>query len=255
VGRPNVGKSSLLNAFLGQERNIVTAVAGTTRDSINSRFKAFGQDVILVDTAGVRKKGKVHEDLEFYSVMRSVRAIEYSDVCMLVLDATQGVESQDLNIFHLAQRNNKGIVILVNKWDLIDKQTNTVKEFEELIREKIAPFKDVPIIFISAVNKQRILKAIEAAVEVYNNRSKRVPTRKLNDVMLPIIEHNPPPAKKGKYIKIKFCTQLPMHYPCFVFFANLPQYIDEPYKRFVENRLRENFDFNGVPITIYFRKK
>jgi GTPase len=255
VGRPNVGKSSLLNAFLGQERNIVTAVAGTTRDSINSRFKAFGQDVILVDTAGVRKKGKVHEDLEFYSVMRSVRAIEYSDVCMLVLDATQGVESQDLNIFHLAQRNNKGIVILVNKWDLIEKQTNSVKEFEELIREKIAPFKDVPIIFISAVNKQRILKAIEAAVEVYNNRSKRVPTRKLNDVMLPIIEHNPPPAKKGKYIKIKFCTQLPMHYPCFVFFANLPQYIDEPYKRFVENRLRENFDFNGVPITIYFRKK
>lgn len=255
VGRPNVGKSSLLNAFIGKERNIVTPVAGTTRDTINTRFKAFGHDLILVDTAGVRKKSKVHENLEFYSVMRSIRAIEHCDVCMLVLDATQGIESQDLNIFHLAQRNNKGIVILVNKWDLIEKETSTAKEYEAQIREAIAPFRDVPIVFISALNKQRILKALELAVEVYNNRSKKIPTRKLNDVMLPIIEQTPPPATKGKYIKIKYCTQLPTHYPSFVFFANLPQYISEPYKRFVENKLRKEFNFTGVPITIYFRKK
>ena len=255
VGRPNVGKSSLLNAFLGKERNIVTPVAGTTRDTINTRFNAFGHDLMLVDTAGVRKKSKVHEDLEFYSVMRSVRAIEHCDVCMLVLDATQGIESQDLNIFHLAQRNNKGIVILVNKWDLFEKETNTAKAYEAQIRETIAPFRDVPIVFISAISKQRILKALELAVEVYNNRIKKIPTRKLNDTMLPIIESNPPPAVKGKYIRIKYCTQIPTHYPSFVFFANLPQYIDESYKRFIENKLRKEFDFTGVPITIYFRKK
>jgi GTPase len=256
VGRPNVGKSSLLNAFLGKERNIVTPMAGTTRDSINTRFKAFGHDLVLVDTAGVRKKGKVHEDLEFYSVMRSVRAIEYCDVCLLVLDATQGIESQDVNLFHLAQRNHKGLVILVNKWDLVEnKEANTAKEYEEAVRAKIAPFKDVPILFISALNKQRILKALEVAVEVYGNRTKKIPTRKLNDIMLPIIEGNPPPAKKGKYIRIKFVTQLPTYYPSFAFFANLPQYIDESYKRFVENRLRDNFDFTGVPIEVYFRKK
>ncbi|MDQ3192630.1 MAG: ribosome biogenesis GTPase Der [Bacteroidota bacterium] len=255
VGRPNVGKSSLLNAFLGTDRNIVTAVAGTTRDTINTRFQAFGHDLILVDTAGVRKKAKVHEDLEFYSVLRSVRAIEHCDVCMLVIDATLGLESQDLNIFHLAQRNNKGLVILVNKWDLMDKETNTAKQYEEQIRDTIAPFRDVPIVFISALNKQRILKALELAVDVYKNRTKKISTSKLNDIMLPIIEHNPPPAVKGKYVKIKYVTQIPTHYPSFVFFANLPQYVDESYKRFVENKMRKLFDFTGVPITIYFRKK
>ncbi len=255
VGRPNVGKSSLLNAFLGKDRNIVTANAGTTRDAINTRFKAFGHDLILVDTAGVRKKGKVHEDLEFYSVMRSVRSIENSDVCMLVLDATLGLESQDLNLFHLAERNSKGIVILVNKWDLVEKGTHTSKEYEETIRETIAPFKDVPIFFVSALSKQRILKALEVAVEVYNKRIKKIPTSKLNEIMLPIIEATPPPSKKGKYVRIKFCTQLPTHAPNFAFFCNLPQYIEEPYKRFIENRLREQFDFTGVPINIFFRKK
>ncbi|HET6243879.1 MAG: ribosome biogenesis GTPase Der [Bacteroidetes bacterium] len=255
VGRPNVGKSSLLNAFLGTERTIVTSTAGTTRDSINTHFQAFGHDLVLVDTAGVRKKSKVHEDLEFYSVMRSVRAIEHCDVCLLVLDATLGLESQDLNIFHLAQRNNKGLVILVNKWDLMDKETNTSKEYEEQIRETIAPFKDVPIIFISALSKQRILKALEIALEVQENRSRKISTSKLNDIMLPIIEHTPPPAVKGKFIKIKYCTQIPTYYPSFVFFANLPQYIDESYKRFIENKLRKQFNFTGVPITIYFRKK
>ena len=255
VGRPNVGKSSLLNALMGVERNIVTPVAGTTRDSINTRFNAFGHDLILVDTAGVRKKGKVHENLEFYSVMRSVNAIEDCDVCLLVLDATLGLESQDLNIFHLAQRNHKGIVIVVNKWDLVEKETNTMKKYEEEIVEKIAPFRDVPIVFVSAHNKQRILKAIEIALEVYQNRIRRIPTSKLNDVMLPIIESNPPPASKGKYIKIKYCTQLPTHAPSFVFFANMPQYINEAYKRFIENKLRQQFNFTGVPINIFFRQK
>ncbi len=255
VGRPNVGKSSLINALLGQERNIVTNIAGTTRDAINTRYKAFGHDLLLIDTAGVRRKSKVSEDLEFYSVMRSINAIEYCDVCVVVLDATLGLESQDLNLIGLAIKNNKGIVILVNKWDLIEKDNKTIKQFEENIREKLAPFKDVPIIFISAISKQRIFKAIEAVVEVYDNRSRKIPTRKLNDVMLPILDNFPPPATKGKYIKIKFCTQLPTHNPSFAFFANLPQYVTESYKRFIENKLRENFEFTGVPINIFMRKK
>jgi GTP-binding protein len=256
VGRPNVGKSSLLNALLGKERNIVTPIAGTTRDAIDTRFKVFGHDMILIDTAGLRKKSKVDEDLEFYSVMRSIKAIEYCDVCLLLIDATQGIESQDLNIFHLAERNRKGIVILVNKWDLIEnKDSKTLKNFEEEIRKRIAPFRDVPIIFTSTITKQRILKALETAMEVYENRTKKIPTRELNDVMLPVIEHYPPPAVKGKYIKVKFCTQLPTHSPTFAFFCNLPQYIKEPYKRYVENQLREKFNFTGVPIQIFFRQK
>jgi GTPase len=256
VGRPNVGKSSFLNALLGKERNIVTPIAGTTRDAIDTHFKAFGHDLILIDTAGLRKKAKVGEDLEFYSVMRSIKAIEYCDVCLLLLDASQGIESQDLNIFHLAERNRKGIVILVNKWDLIeDKDSKTLKRYEEEIRNRIAPFRDVPIIFTSVLTKQRILKALEKAVEVYQNRTKKIPTSQLNEVMLPIIEYYPPPAVKGKYIKVKFCTQLPTHAPTFAFFCNLPQYIKEPYKRYVENQMREKFDFTGVPIQIFFRKK
>jgi GTP-binding protein len=212
--------------------------------------------MILIDTAGLRKKSKVDEDLEFYSVMRSIKAIEYCDVCLLLIDATQGIESQDLNIFHLAERNRKGIVILVNKWDLIEnKDSKTLKNFEEEIRKRIAPFRDVPIIFTSTITKQRILKALETAMEVYENRTKKIPTRELNDVMLPVIEHYPPPAVKGKYIKVKFCTQLPTHSPTFAFFCNLPQYIKEPYKRYVENQLREKFNFTGVPIQIFFRQK
>lgn len=256
VGRPNVGKSSLLNALLGKERNIVTPIAGTTRDAIDTRFTAFGFDMILIDTAGLRKKSKVEEDLEFYSVMRTIKAIEYCDVCLLLIDATQGIESQDLNIFHLAERNRKGIVILVNKWDLIEnKDSKTLKIYEESIRSKIAPFRDVPILFTSTITKQRILKALEAAVEVYENRTKKIPTHELNEVMLPVIEHYPPPAVKGKYIKIKYCTQLPTHSPTFAFYCNLPQYIKEPYKRYLENQLREKFNFTGVPIQIFFRKK
>lgn len=256
VGRPNVGKSSLLNALLGKERNIVTPIAGTTRDAIDTRFTAFGFDMILIDTAGLRKKSKVEEDLEFYSVMRTIKAIEYCDVCLLLIDATQGIESQDLNIFHLAERNRKGIVILVNKWDLIEnKDSKTLKIYEESIRSKIAPFRDVPILFTSTVTKQRILKALEAAMEVYENRTKKIPTHELNEVMLPVIEHYPPPAIKGKYIKIKYCTQLPTHSPSFAFYCNLPQYIKEPYKRYLENQLREKFNFTGVPIQIFFRKK
>lgn len=255
VGRPNVGKSSLLNALLGKERNIVTDIAGTTRDTIHQRYQSFGHDFILVDTAGLRKKGKVHEDLEFYSVMRSIRAIESADVCLLMIDAMEGFEAQDVNIFHLAERNRKGVVILVNKWDLVEKDNNTTRVFEERIREKIAPFRDVPIIFVSALTKQRILKALETAVEVYQNRIQKIPTRKLNDIMLPILENNPPPAYKGKYIKIKFISQLPTHAPTFAFFCNLPQYIKDPYKRFVENKLREHFNFSGVPLQLYFRQK
>ena len=250
-----MGKSSFVNALLGQDRNIVTDIAGTTRDSINTLYNRFGHKFYLVDTAGLRKKNKVEEDLEFYSVMRSVRAIENSDVSILLIDATQGFEAQHMNIFHLADRNGKGIVILVNKWDLVEKGNNTSREFEKKIREKIAPFTDVPIVFMSALEKQRIFKAIETAVQVYHNRIRRIKTRELNEVMLPIIESTPPPATKGKYIKIKFCTQLPTHTPKFAFFANLPQYIKDPYKRFVENKLRENFDFSGVPVEIYFRKK
>ena len=255
VGRPNAGKSSFINALIGEDRYIVTDIAGTTRDAIDTKYNRFGFEFNLVDTAGIRRKSKVKEDLEFYSVMRSIRAIEHSDVCILILDATRGFESQDANIFWLAQRNRKGIVILVNKWDLVEKENNTAKEYEAVIRKEIEPFTDVPILFVSALNKQRIYKAIETAVAVYNNRTKRIPTRKLNEVMLPIIENYPPPAIKGKHIKIKFCTQLPTPMPQFAFFANLPQYVKDPYRRFIENKLRENFDFNGVPIDVYFRQK
>jgi GTP-binding protein len=255
VGRPNAGKSSFINALIGKDRYIVTDIAGTTRDSIDTKYNQFGFEFSLVDTAGIRRKSKVKEDLEFYSVMRSVRAIEHCDVCILMLDANRGFDGQVENIFWLAQRNNKGIVILVNKWDLVEKETNSVKEYTAKIKEAISPFEDVPILFISVLNKQRIFKAIETAVEVYKNRSKKIVTRKLNDIMLPIIEHTPPPAYKGKYVKIKFCTQLPTPYPQFAFFCNLPQYVRDPYKRFLENKLRENFDFTGVPITIFMRKK
>ena len=256
VGRPNVGKSSFINTITGQDRNIVTPIAGTTRDAVLTHYNMFGFDFNFVDTAGLRKKQKVSEDLEFYSVMRSIRAIEASDVCILMLDAQQGLEQQDLNIFSLVQRNNKGVVIVVNKWDLVEKQTNTHKEFEELIRSRIAPFDDVPIVFTSVKNKQRIFKVLELAKQVYEARSRRISTSELNDKLLPIVtELNPPPAVKGKWIKIKYITQLPTAYPQFVFFCNLPQYIRDPYRRFVENRLREMWDFNGVPLTIYFRAK
>lgn len=255
VGRPNAGKSSFINALIGEDRYIVTDIAGTTRDSIDTRFNQFGFDFNIVDTTGIRRKAKVKEDLEFYSVMRSIRAIEHSDVCILMVDATRGFEGQDQNIFWLAEKNRKGIVILVNKWDLIDKETLTSKQFEEKIRESIAPFTDVPIIFTSTINKQRLLKALETAVKVYENRKNRISTSKFNETMLPIIEHTPPPAIKGKYIKVKYCMQLPTPSPQFVFFANLPQYIKDPYKRFVENKLREIYDFSGVPIEIYFRQK
>lgn len=256
VGRPNVGKSSFINTITNQQRNIVTPIAGTTRDSIYTRYNLFGFDFNFVDTAGLRKKQKVSENLEFYSVLRSVRAIENADVCILMIDASQGLEQQDLNIFSLIQRNNKGIVIVVNKWDLIEKETNTHKEFEQLIRERIAPFNDVPIVFTSVLTKQRIFKVLEAAKQVYLNRSQRISTASLNDQLLPIVkEQNPPPSVKGKWVKIKYITQLPTPYPQFVFFCNLPQYIRDPYKRYVENRMRELWDFSGVPITIYFRAK
>ncbi len=255
IGRPNVGKSSFINSLLDKDRNIVTDIAGTTRDSLDTHFTKFGYDFILVDTAGLRKKKKVSENLEFYSVMRSIRSIEYSDVCLLLIDATIGFESQDQNIFHLADKNKKGIVILVNKWDLMEKTSNSIKEYEEMIRKKTSPFTDVPILFISALTKQRLLKALQLAINVYKNRKYRISTSKLNDVMLEVINHNPPPAIKGKYIRIKFCTQLPTKTPAFAFFANLPQYIKEPYKRFLENKIREKFEFTGVPIQIYFRKK
>ena len=255
VGRPNAGKSSFINALIGEERYIVTDIAGTTRDSIDTKYNRFGFEFNLVDTAGIRRKSKVKEDLEFYSVMRSVRAIEYCDVAILVVDATRGFEGQDQNIFWLAQKNKKGIVILVNKWDLVEKDTHSTKEFEAKIRKEIEPFTDVPILFISALTKQRIFKAMETAVEVFNNRKNRISTSKLNDTMLDIIKQNPPPSNKGKYVKIKFCTQLPTPTPQFAFFANLPQYVKDPYKRFVENKMRELFNFHGVPIVIYFRKK
>jgi len=256
VGRPNAGKSSFINALIGEDRYIVTDIAGTTRDSIDTRYNRFGFEFNLVDTAGIRRKAKVREDLEFYSVMRSVRAIEHSDVCILILDATRGFDGQVENIFWLAQRNNKGIVILVNKWDLVeDKETNTVKAYTQRIQEAISPFVDVPIIFMSVVTKQRIFKAIETAVEVYENRSRKIPTRKFNEFMLPLIEHYPPPAYKGKYVKIKFCTQLPTPYPQFAFFCNLPEYVREPYKRYLENKIREHYSFSGVPISIFMRKK
>lgn len=256
VGRPNAGKSSFINALLGKDRFVVTDQAGTTRDSIDTRYDRFGFTFNLVDTAGIRRKKKVREDIEFYSVMRSVRAIENSDVVLLVVDANRGFDGQVQNIFWLAQRNNKGVVILINKWDLVEeKDSNITKEFIKHIESRIAPFTDVPIVFISALTKQRIYKAIETAVTVYKNRSHRIKTRELNDIMLPIISNNPPPATKGKYVKVKFCMQLPMPYPVFVFYCNLPQYVKDPYKRFVENKLRDKFDFNGVPITVFFRKK
>ena len=256
VGRPNVGKSSFINMITGQDRNIVTPIAGTTRDSIYTHYNMFGFDFNFVDTAGLRKKSKVSEDLEFYSVMRSVRSIENSDVCILMIDASQGLEQQDLNIFSLVQRNNKGVVIVVNKWDLIEKENNTHKQFEEQIRSRISPFEDVPIIFTSVINKQRIFKVLETAKQVYEARCRRISTSELNDQLLPIVkEQNPPPSVKGKWIKIKYITQLPTPYPQFVFFCNLPQYIRDPYRRFVENRIREMWDFHGVPISIYFREK
>ena len=255
VGRPNVGKSSLTNALLGEERNIVTPVAGTTRDSIATRYNKFGHDFMLVDTAGLRKKGKVQEDLEFYSVMRAIRAIEHADVCVLMVDALVGVESQDMNIYQLIIRNKKGCVLVVNKWDAIAKDTHTMKAFTQVITNRIAPFTDVPIIFTSVTQKQRILDVLHAAAKVYKNRSRKISTSKLNEVMLPEIENNPPPAIKGKYVKIKYITQLPTPSPSFAFFCNLPQYVREDYKRFLENKLRAHFDFTGCPIQIFMRQK
>lgn len=255
VGRPNVGKSSMTNALLGQERNIVTPVAGTTRDSIRTRYNKYDMDFYLIDTAGLRKKGKVTEDLEFYSVMRSIRAIESSDVCILMLDASQGIESQDMNIFNLIIRNKKGCVIVVNKWDLIQKDSNTMKQWREAIRSKLAPFSDVPVVFTSVPDKQRILEVLQTAIRVYRSRARRIPTSEFNDYILPIIEETPPPSIKGKYIRIKYAAQLPNPTPVFAFFVNLPQYIKDTYRRFLENKIREHWDFSGVPIQIYFRQK
>jgi GTPase len=255
VGRPNVGKSSLINTLIGEERNIVTPIPGTTRDAIFVRYNKFNHDFYLVDTAGLRKKTKVTENIEFYSVMRSIRAIESSDICLLMLDATQGIEGQDLNIFQLCQKNKKGIVILVNKWDLVEKDNHSTLDYTRIIQDRISPFKDVPIIFTSATTKQRVHKVLETAIEVYNNRKKHIATSKLNEVMLEAISAYHPPAIKGKLIKIKYVTQLPTPTPSFVFFANLPQYVKEPYKRYLENKLRENFDFTGVPIQVFVRQK
>jgi GTP-binding protein len=255
VGRPNVGKSSLANTLLGEERNIVTPVAGTTRDSIHSLYNKFNHRFLLIDTAGLRKKAKVDEDIEFYSILRSVRAIEESDLCLLLIDATRGLEAQDMSILGIIQKNNKGVIILVNKWDLIGKDQTTAKQFEEEIRRKTAPFTDYPVLFISAITKQRIHKVLELIMSVYENRSRKITTSKLNEVMLNIIGETPPPSTKGKHIRIKYVTQLPAEYPAFAFFCNLPQYIRDPYKRFVENRLRENFQLTGAPVRIYFRKK
>ena len=257
VGRPNAGKSSLINAFIGEDRNIVTDIAGTTRDSIYTRYDKFGFDFYLVDTAGIRRKNKVTEDLEFYSVMRSIRAIENSDVCILLLDATRGIEGQDMNIFQVIQRNNKGLVVVVNKWDLVeDKSQQAISHFENAIRSRMAPFSDFPIVFASALTKQRIFKVLEMAKEVFLNRQRRVSTSKLNEEMLPLIESYPPPSIKGKYIKIKYCAQIPeTQIPSFVFYANLPQYIKEPYRRFLENKIRERWNFSGTPINIFIRQK
>jgi len=255
VGKPNVGKSSLINALTGQERNIVTPISGTTRDTINTRFNAFGFDFMLIDTAGIRKQSKVHEDIEYYSVLRSVKAIETSDVCIFMVDAEEGIQKQDLTIFYMIEKNSKGVVVLINKWDLVEKDHKTMLAYEEKVREQLAPFNDVPIIFTSTVTKQRLHKAIETAMEVFENRIRKIPTSKLNEIMLGIIEATPPPSNKGKYIKIKYVQQLPTHSPAFAFFCNLPQYIPDSYKRFLENRLREEFFFTGVPIRIFFRKK
>ncbi|SDC08991.1 ribosome biogenesis GTPase Der [Williamwhitmania taraxaci] len=255
VGKPNVGKSSLANALLGEERNIVTPIAGTTRDAILTRYNKFGHDFYLIDTAGLRKKGKVTEDLEFYSVLRSIRVIENSDVCVLMLDATLGIEAQDINIFNLIYRNRKGVVILVNKWDLVEKENKTLEDYKEAIQRRLAPFKDVPILFVSALTKQRIYNVLDEVVRVNENRRRRIPTSTLNDVMLPLIEAYPPPSVKDKFVRIKFVTQLPTYAPSFAFFCNLPQYVKEPYKRFLENKLREQFEFTGVPIQIFIRQK
>lgn len=255
VGKPNVGKSSLVNALLGRQQNIVTPVAGTTRDPINTRWNVFGHDVMLLDTAGIRKKSKVDEDIEFYSVLRSVRAIEDSDVCLLMIDAQEGVQQQDLHILSIIQKNGKGLVVVVNKWDLIEKETNTMKAFEADVKQRLEPFTDVPVIFISVLEKQRLIKTMELAVQVYEDRKRRIPTRKLNDELLPIIERQPPPMYKAKQVTIKFITQLPTYVPTFVFYCNLPQYIKPSYERFLENRLREHWRFTGVPIRLFFRKK
>jgi GTP-binding protein len=255
VGKPNVGKSSLINALTGEERNIVTDISGTTRDSINTRYKAFGFDFMLIDTAGIRKKAKVTEDIEYYSVLRSVRTIENSDICIFMIDATEGIQKQDLTIYYMIEKNHKGVVVLVNKWDLVEKDTMTSVEYEAKLRNDLAPYNDVPILFTSVLTKQRIHKALEKAMEVHEHRIKKISTSVLNDVMLPIIESNPPPSLKGKYVKIKYVQQLPTHAPAFVFFCNLPQYVPESYKRFLENRLRQEFDFEGVPVRIFFRKK
>jgi len=255
IGRPNVGKSSFINALVGEERNIVTPISGTTRDSISSRYNKFGHDFIIIDTAGLRKKGKVTENIEFYSVMRSIRSIEEADVCLLLIDATLGMESQDVNIFHLTERNKKGVVILVNKWDLVEKDTHSTKQYIEAIKEKISPFVDVPIIFTSTLTKQRLIKVLEEAMKVYHNRKQKIQTSKLNELMLPLIEGNQPPTNKGKVVRIKYISQLPTETPSFAFYCNLPQYVRDPYKRYLENRLREHFDFTGVPIQIYMRSK
>lgn len=256
VGRPNAGKSSLINAFIGEDRNIVTNVAGTTRDSIYTEYNKFGFSFYLVDTAGIRKRGKVQEDLEYYSVIRSIRAIENSDICIAMIDATRGIESQDVNILSLVMRNSKGLVVCVNKWDLVENKTNeAIRMFEEAIRSRLAPFSDFPILFISALTKQRIFKVLEVSNEVYQRRSKRIPTHELNEVLLPIIEATPPPSWKGKYIKIKYVTQLPTAVPSFAFYANLPQWVKDPYKRFLENQIRKNWDFSGIPINIFIREK
>jgi GTP-binding protein len=255
IGRPNVGKSSLLNTLIGEERNIVTPIAGTTRDSIFTRYNKFGHDFYLIDTAGIRKKAKVTEDLEFYSVMRAIKSVEKSDVCLLMIDATTGMESQDMNIFNLIINNRKGVVLLVNKWDLMEKDSNSVKAYEAELKSRLAPFNDIPVLFISAITKQRVHKVLEVANQVYQNRIKKIKTSELNDVMLKAIEAYHPPTNKGKIIKIKFVTQLPTHAPSFAFYCNLPQYIRESYKRYLENQLRKNFDFSGVPMQIFFRNK
>ncbi|MCB9350416.1 MAG: ribosome biogenesis GTPase Der [Lewinellaceae bacterium] len=255
VGQPNVGKSSLTNALLGEERNIVTEIAGTTRDSIHTRYSKFDKEFLLIDTAGIRKKASVHEDLEFYSVMRAIKAIEEADVCILMIDAVLGLEAQDMSIFRLAQRRNKGIVLLINKWDLLEKETNTARDYEAEVKRRIAPFSDVPIVFISAIEKQRIFKAIEVALEVYDNRQRKIKTSELNEVMLKAIEHYPPPSHRGRYVKIKFVTQLPTYYPAFAFFCNNPKHVKDNYKNYLENQLRKNFNFTGVPISVFFRQK
>ncbi|MFM8242639.1 MAG: ribosome biogenesis GTPase Der [Crocinitomicaceae bacterium] len=255
VGRPNVGKSSMVNALTGQERNIVTDISGTTRDAIHTRYKAFGFDFLLIDTAGIRKKAKVTEDIEYYSVLRSVRTIENSDVCLFMIDAAEGIQKQDLSIYYIIEKNSKGVVVIVNKWDLVEKDQNTILKFEEQLRNQLAPFNDVPIIFTSTLSKQRIHKALEKSMEVFENRVRKIPTKELNDVMLDIINATPPPAMKGKYIRIKFVQMLPTHAPTFAFYCNLPQYIPDSYKRFLENRLREKFNFEGVPLKLFFRKK